>query len=67
MNDGGVTGLGGVIRDTDGEVLGAFAKRIQGCLDVQMAECLAIRSGLIFALDSGIQDDEVESDALNAI
>ena len=67
VNEGGVTGLGGVIRDTEGEVLGAFSKRVQGCLDVQTAECLAIRAGLIFAMESGLRVAEVESDALNVV
>lgn len=63
----GVVGLGGVIRDEYGNVLGAFAKRYMGRVDAHLAESLAIRAGLVFALESGLRVKELESDALNVI
>ena len=59
--------VGGLVRDHEGEVLGAFSKRIRSVSDVLLAECLAIRTGLVFAMESGLRVSTVESDALNAV
>ena len=55
-------GIGGVIRGADGGVFGSFAQQIPGIFEPFMAELLAIRSGLIFARDSGLKICIFESD-----
>lgn len=63
----GMIGLGGVIRDDHRAVLGAFSKSSRGLLDAQLGESLAIRAGLIFAMECGLRINELEFDALNVI
>ena len=63
----GIVGLGRVIRDDKGEVLGAFSRRILGNFEIAMAECLVIHVGLVFALERGLHPQEIESDTLNVI
>ena len=46
--------LGAVIRDGKGIDMGAVAKRISGSLSPLLAECLALREGLQFFMDSGL-------------
>ncbi|GMN49419.1 hypothetical protein TIFTF001_018583 [Ficus carica] len=57
----------GVIRDSEGVVVVAFAKCVAGYSDSTTDECAAIREGLIFALESGFRNVEVESDSLMAV
>ena len=60
-------GVGGVIRDAHGEVLGAFTKQVQGIFEPLMAELIAIRTGLMFARDIGIMSHVIESDCIGAV
>ena len=60
-------GVGGVIRDAHGEVLGAFTKQVQGIFEPLMAELIAIRTGLMFARDIGIMAHVIESDCIGAV
>ncbi|EXB82472.1 hypothetical protein L484_027647 [Morus notabilis] len=50
-------GVGGLIRDSSGFVLGAFAKKLPGAFSVLTAECLAVREGLIFCSRKWSQSD----------
>ena len=45
-------GIGGIIRESTGLVMGAFAKQINGCYDLFLAESMAIRAGLQFSIDT---------------
>ena len=42
----GATGVGAIIRDQIGRVVGALMRRWSSILDPLIAECLAIREGL---------------------
>lgn len=67
MREGSPTvglGVGAIIRDESGFVLGAMAKPVPGCFSPFVTECLALREGLIFAADSGLQVQMIETDAL---
>ncbi|PON69778.1 hypothetical protein PanWU01x14_085620 [Parasponia andersonii] len=44
--------IGAVIRDSNGLVCGAFSSTLMGCSDTYVAECLAIREGVRFALQN---------------
>lgn len=67
-----VTGLdfvavGAIIRDDQGFVMGAMAKKVYGLFSpFFIAECLAIREGLCFAADCGLRVQIVASDSLQA-
>ena len=54
-------------RNADGGVFGSFAQQIPGIFEPLMAELLAIRSGLIFARDSGLKICILESDSSLAV
>ncbi|GMN66206.1 hypothetical protein TIFTF001_035268 [Ficus carica] len=54
-------GLGAVMRDDSGFVMGAMAKKVHGIYSPHLAECLAIRYGLQFAADSGLHVHTADS------
>lgn len=58
-------GLGAIIQDSQGVALGAMAKKVPGFFSPFTAECLAIREGFQFAVDSGLKI--VESDPIQAV
>lgn len=60
----GFVGLGCVIRDSNGQVIGAAVDRVNGNMGVEPAECLAIRMALKHGRDLGVVDCIVESDCL---
>ncbi|GMN49447.1 hypothetical protein TIFTF001_018610 [Ficus carica] len=60
-------GLGAIIRDSQGVALGAMAKKVPGFFSPFTAECLAIREGFQFAVDSGLRVKIVESDSIQAV
>uniref|UniRef100_A0A5B7BVL5 RNase H type-1 domain-containing protein n=1 Tax=Davidia involucrata TaxID=16924 RepID=A0A5B7BVL5_DAVIN len=62
-----VGGMGGVIRNHKGEVIGGFAKCLKQCVSAEHVEALAMLHGVIFARDIGIQDVEVEGDCLRVL
>ena len=63
----GFIGAGGIVRNDEGKVLGAFSVKFPGFFDVLLGELVALRTGLSFAHDSGFNISEVEGDSLNAI
>uniref|UniRef100_A0A5B7A5C8 Reverse transcriptase zinc-binding domain-containing protein n=1 Tax=Davidia involucrata TaxID=16924 RepID=A0A5B7A5C8_DAVIN len=60
-------GVGGVIRDWKGEVIGGFAKPLIQCVSADHAKAMAILHGILFARDIGIQKLVVEGDCLGVI
>ncbi|GMN50234.1 hypothetical protein TIFTF001_019407 [Ficus carica] len=60
-------GLGAIIREESGFVLGAMAKPIPGCFSPFVTECLALREWLIFAADSGLQVQKIETNAFKVV
>ena len=61
------TGVGAVIRDSQGKFIGAFVKFFPNCYDPLVIECIAIKAGLHFAFDNGLYINSIESDSLVAI
>ncbi|KAK2661981.1 hypothetical protein Ddye_000555 [Dipteronia dyeriana] len=60
-------GVGIVIHDRSGWVMGSSAQRIQACFTPQIAKAIAILRGVDFARDMGLLPDVVESDALGVV
>ena len=54
-------GIGVVIQDSLGFVIGAMADIVQGCFELYIDECLAIRNSLVFGYESGLLAKKVES------
>lgn len=63
----GFVGIGFLIRDHYGKVIGAGIDRIMGNVGVECAEALAIRGGLKFALELSIDRLVIESDSKRVI
>ncbi|XP_021718789.1 uncharacterized protein LOC110686471 [Chenopodium quinoa] len=59
-------GLGGVVRDSVGDVVVATCK-ISGCLEVNVLEALAARHSISIALEAGFNKLILESDSLKLI
>lgn len=49
FKDCDVVGIGGIIRNSEGQVIGAIAKKLSGLFFHNAAECLAIGKGILFA------------------
>ncbi|KAH0980616.1 hypothetical protein GBA52_007793 [Prunus armeniaca] len=60
-------GLGAVVRNVHGDLMGAISVPITGCFSAKITELLAIREGLQFAWEAGYDSLVVETDAKNAI
>ncbi|GMN27390.1 hypothetical protein TIFTF001_001625 [Ficus carica] len=60
-------GIGAVIRDEEGSILGAMARSVGGSFSPFVAECFALREGLRFAKEIKCADIEVETDAINVV
>lgn len=67
LNNGSAVGVGGLIRNSSGQVMGAFSRRISGCFSPFAAECLALREGLLFAKNRGLRVSLLESESCNAV
>ena len=61
------SGLGVVIRDSQGLLIAALSGCVQGVLAADMIEALALRRGILFASEIGLSRIQVESDACNLI
>uniref|UniRef100_A0A803LJ02 RNase H type-1 domain-containing protein n=1 Tax=Chenopodium quinoa TaxID=63459 RepID=A0A803LJ02_CHEQI len=59
-----MTGLGGVIRDSVGEVMAATYWCIKGCYEVDVGEALAARHGLSIAIEAGLNRITLETDSM---
>ena len=62
-----MAGVGILIRDAEGRLIGACSKKIEALLGVIEAEAKATELGLQFARDMSIQDFTLESDSLTLI
>ena len=60
-------GIGAVLCDEKGIILGAIAKSLDGSFSPFLAECIALREGLIFAKDFNSGPIVVETDAINVV
>ncbi|KAK2664671.1 hypothetical protein Ddye_003245 [Dipteronia dyeriana] len=60
-------GVGIVIRDRSGWVMGSSAQHIQACFAPLIAEAITILQGIEFARDMGVLPVMVESDALGVV
>lgn len=58
-------GIGFLIRDSEGKVVGTCSKKIQAPLRAVEVETKAVEFGLQFAKDMMIQDFILEGDSLN--
>ncbi|GAU40372.1 hypothetical protein TSUD_319840 [Trifolium subterraneum] len=61
------SGFGGIIRNTFGYYLAGFCGFIQGSLDILYAELYAIYSGILLAINMGINDVVCYSDSPHCI
>ncbi|KAA8530045.1 hypothetical protein F0562_004754 [Nyssa sinensis] len=60
-------GVGGLVRDCQGEVIEGFGKMLVDCGSATQVEMFAILHGLIFAKEIGIHDIILEGDSLNSL
>ncbi|PON39197.1 hypothetical protein PanWU01x14_307080, partial [Parasponia andersonii] len=63
----GFIGFGGIIRDYNGLVKAAFCQKLSGTHEPLVAKLLAIRTGLLFAIEYGLIIDITESGSCSAI
>ena len=59
--------VGILIRDTKGQLIGAYSRKLEVPLGAIEAEAKAVELGLMFARDLSIQDFTLESDSLTLI
>ena len=64
MFDGNQVGLGGVVRDFEGDVVVAMCNKMEGIVDVAIAEALSARQGVQVALEAGFTSLVLEVDNL---
>ncbi|XP_020245036.1 uncharacterized protein LOC109823161 [Asparagus officinalis] len=62
-----IIGLGGVIRDHHGHVIGCYSMRIRGPMSVDHAELLAISEGICFVWHMNWRISMVEIDSLKVV
>ncbi|PON33883.1 hypothetical protein TorRG33x02_354290, partial [Trema orientale] len=68
VNSGeGIIGVGAVIKDYKGDIMGVMAKRIKGYFDPYISECFAIREGLAFTKKSILHVRILETDSLRML
>lgn len=58
----GFIGVGYIIRNSAGDIIGSGFNRLQGDFDVATAEAMAIRSAMTFGLEHGVEACIVEND-----
>lgn len=61
------SGIGVIVRDGAGEVIGVLCEKVAQALGAAEMEALAVRRALKFACEIGISDIEFEGDALTII
>lgn len=59
--------LGAVIRNGNNEVMIALATRRLGLENVELVEALAIREGIMIAMEAGLRPLFIESDSLTVV
>lgn len=55
-------GVGAVVRDAEGVVWACLAKKLPGSFSSFIAECIALREGLVFARQCGLDVHDIEVD-----
>ncbi|CAL2249606.1 unnamed protein product [Prunus armeniaca] len=60
-------GIGEVVRNANGELMGAMAKPVIGCLSPKAFEALTMIAGCQMAIDAGFTRMIIESDCLEVI
>ncbi|POO00893.1 Ribonuclease H-like domain containing protein [Trema orientale] len=63
----GFIGIGVVVRDCIGMVLCASSLKFAGHLSPFLAECVAVREGIKFAINHGLSPGVIETDAQNVV
>ncbi|PON52350.1 Ribonuclease H-like domain containing protein [Trema orientale] len=63
----GFIGIGVVVRDCNGMVLGPSSLKFAGHLSPFLAECVAVREGKKFAINHGLSPGVIETDAQNVV
>ncbi|PON76779.1 Ribonuclease H-like domain containing protein [Trema orientale] len=63
----GFIGIGAVVRDCHGIVLGTSSLKFAGHLSSFLAEYVAVREGIKFAIDYGLSPGVIETDAQNVV
>ena len=62
-----MAGVGILVRDAEGQLIGACSRKLEVPLGAIEAEAKAVKLGLMFARDLSIQDFTLESDSLTLI
>ncbi|XP_021747455.1 uncharacterized protein LOC110713305 [Chenopodium quinoa] len=57
-------GIGGIVRDAEGDVLVAFCSTEKGCVSVDVGEAITMRGSLRIAMEAGFQKFILEIDNL---
>ena len=63
----GLVGCGGIMRDAQGEVMGATCLRIEGTYDIDVVEAVSARRTLTIALEAGLNRVVLKSDCIKLI
>ncbi|CAL9001349.1 unnamed protein product, partial [Prunus brigantina] len=63
----GARGVGAIVRDSHGNLVGALAMRAPSRISVLATELYALKVGLSFAVDASMVPLEIESDSLQAV
>ncbi|KAM1949581.1 hypothetical protein ACFX15_009620 [Malus domestica] len=62
-----IAGFGAIIRDSDGSFVAAHAGRFEDISSPLLSEAMAVRAGLLWAIDRGYQSLIIETDSLQIV
>ncbi|KAK3221600.1 hypothetical protein Dsin_008625 [Dipteronia sinensis] len=63
----GIVGVGAIIRNHQGHVMGSTSQRLEATFSPKEAEAMAILRGIEFAVGSGLMPVVIESDSLGVV